>query len=65
VLEGNTLNPIKPKVKLFYNAKHRHHVTPKNIDLNDPNQALKIVASVKPLDYQINVSRLLKEHLLP
>lgn len=64
VLEGNNLNPIKPKVKLFYNAKHGHHVTPKDIDLSEASQKLKIIASVKPLDYQINLSRLLKEHLL-
>jgi len=64
VLEGNTLNPIKPKVKLFYNAKHKHQVTPKDIDLNENAQEVKILASVKPLDYQINLSRLLKEHLL-
>jgi HD-GYP domain-containing protein (c-di-GMP phosphodiesterase class II) len=64
VLEGNVLNPIKPKIKLFYNAKHKHHITPKDIDLNENFQELKILASVKPFDYQINLSRLLKEHLL-
>ncbi|GAB0111387.1 HD-GYP domain-containing protein [Pseudoalteromonas distincta] len=64
VLEGNKLNPIKPKVKLFYNAKHNHYVTPKDIDLSDELEELKILASVKPADYQINLSRLLKEHLL-
>ncbi|WP_024611991.1 MULTISPECIES: HD-GYP domain-containing protein [unclassified Pseudoalteromonas] len=64
VLEGNVLNPIKPKIKLFYNAKHKHHITAKDIDLSEHTQELKILASVKPLDYQINLSRLLKEHLL-
>ncbi|BED88215.1 phosphodiesterase [Pseudoalteromonas sp. MM1] len=64
VLEGNKLNPIKPKVKLFYNAKHGHHVTPKDLDLNESDQSIKIVSSIKPLDYQINLARLLKEHLL-
>ncbi|MEH6816437.1 MAG: HD domain-containing phosphohydrolase, partial [Pseudoalteromonas distincta] len=64
VLERNVLNPIKPKIKLFYNAKHNHHVTPKDIDLSEHTQELKILSSVKPLDYQINLSRLLKEHLL-
>lgn len=64
VLEGNKTNPIKPKVKLFYNAKHGHHVTPKDLDLNEPDQSIKIVSSIKPLDYQINLARLLKEHLL-
>ncbi|WP_377109775.1 HD-GYP domain-containing protein [Pseudoalteromonas sp. R86517] len=64
VLEGNKSNPIKPKVKLFYNAKHGHHVTLKDLDLNEPDQSIKIVSSIKPLDYQINLARLLKEHLL-
>mgnify|MGYP000716422816 FL=1 len=64
VLEGNKSNPIKPKVKLFYNAKHGHHVPPKDLDLNEPDQSIKIVSSIKPLDYQINLARLLKEHLL-
>lgn len=64
VLEGNSLNPIKPKVKLFYNAKHNHHITPKNIDLSTDPQGLKILTSVKPLDYKINLARLLKDHLL-
>ncbi|KPZ52222.1 HD domain-containing phosphohydrolase [Pseudoalteromonas sp. P1-25] len=64
VLEGNKLNPIKPKVKLFYNAKHGHHVTPKDLDLSEPDQSIKIVSSIKPHDYQINLARLLKEHLL-
>jgi HD-GYP domain-containing protein (c-di-GMP phosphodiesterase class II) len=63
VLEGNLTNPIKPKIKQFYNAKHRHAITAKDIDLiEEPN--LKIAASIKPLDYQINLARLLKEHLL-
>ncbi len=64
VLEGNKLNPIKPKIKLFYNAKHSHHITQKNIDLSEHTHDIKILASVKPLDYQIYLSRLLKEHLL-
>ncbi|MGS0534830.1 HD-GYP domain-containing protein [Pseudoalteromonas sp. SaAl2] len=64
VTEGNHQNPIKPKVKIFYNAKHNHHVTAKDIDLTSPEHDLKILASIKPLDYQLNLARLLKEHLL-
>ncbi|MCF2847535.1 HD-GYP domain-containing protein [Pseudoalteromonas sp. ACER1] len=63
VMEGNHENPIKPKVKVFYNAKHKHHVTAKDVDLNVEKE-LKIIASIKPLDYQLNLARLLKEHLL-
>ncbi|MBQ4832132.1 DUF3391 domain-containing protein [Pseudoalteromonas sp. MMG010] len=63
VLEGNLDNPIKPKVKQFYNAKHHHSVTPKDIHLNE-REDIKIITTIKPLDYQINLARLLKEHLL-
>ncbi|GAA61763.1 hypothetical protein P20652_3652 [Pseudoalteromonas sp. BSi20652] len=35
MLERIVLNPIKPTTKLFYNAKHNHHVTPKDIDLSE------------------------------
>ncbi|MBE0376338.1 MULTISPECIES: HD-GYP domain-containing protein [Pseudoalteromonas] len=64
VTEGNHQNPIQPKVKVFYNAKHKHHVTAKDVDLTSAEHDLKIVASIKPLDYQLNLARLLKEHLL-
>ncbi|MDQ9092318.1 DUF3391 domain-containing protein [Pseudoalteromonas haloplanktis] len=64
VTEGNHQNPIQPKVKIFYNAKHSHHITAKDVDLTSPEHDLKILASIKPLDYQLNLARLLKEHLL-
>ncbi len=63
VMEGNQENPIKPKIKIFYNAKHLHHVTAKDVDLSKEKE-LKIIAGIKPLDYQLNLARLLKEHLL-
>ncbi|RJE76687.1 phosphodiesterase [Pseudoalteromonas sp. MSK9-3] len=64
VLEGNKQAPTAPKVRVFYNTKHMHHITAKELDLSDEEQEVKIVASVRPLDYQINLSRLLKDHLL-
>ncbi|MCF7501634.1 MULTISPECIES: HD-GYP domain-containing protein [unclassified Pseudoalteromonas] len=63
VMEGNQDNPIKPKVKIFYNAKHKHHITAKDVHLSEEHD-LKIISSIKPLDYQLNLARLLKEHLL-
>ncbi|WP_192508491.1 HD-GYP domain-containing protein [Pseudoalteromonas aurantia] len=64
VLEGNKQAPTAPKVRVFYNTKHMHHITAKELDLSNAEHEVKIVASVRPLDYQINLSRLLKEHLL-
>ncbi|MBQ4814162.1 HD domain-containing protein [Pseudoalteromonas luteoviolacea] len=63
VMAGNKENPKAPMVRVFYNAKHMHHVTLKDVDLNDSDD-IKIIANVKPLDYQINLSRLLQENLL-
>ncbi|KZN43727.1 HD-GYP domain-containing protein [Pseudoalteromonas luteoviolacea] len=63
VMAGNKENPKAPVVRVFYNAKHMHHVTMKDVDLNDSGD-IKIIANVKPLDYQINLSRLLQENLL-
>ncbi|KZN54894.1 hypothetical protein N474_16970 [Pseudoalteromonas luteoviolacea CPMOR-2] len=63
VMAGNKDNPKAPIVRVFYNAKHMHHVTMKDVDLNDSDD-IKIIANVKPLDYQINLSRLLQENLL-
>ncbi|PAJ73263.1 phosphodiesterase [Pseudoalteromonas sp. NBT06-2] len=64
VLEGNKNNPIRPKVKVFYNTKHKHYITSKDIHLEIEDTSLKIVSGIKPQDHQINLSRLLKEQLI-
>ena len=64
VLQGNKKAPTEPMVRIFYNTKHMHHITAKDIDLSSQEHAIKVSASVSPLDYQINLSRLLKDHLL-
>ncbi|NUZ10815.1 DUF3391 domain-containing protein [Pseudoalteromonas sp. McH1-7] len=62
VLEGNKHAPTAPLVRVFYNTKHLHHVTAKDVDLSGSD--IKVIASVRPLDYQINLSRLLRDQLL-
>ena len=64
VLEGNKQSPMKPKVKVFYNTKHKHHITGKDLDLHVFGDEIKVVASVRPSDYELNLSRLLRSHLL-
>ncbi|RZF77643.1 MULTISPECIES: HD-GYP domain-containing protein [Pseudoalteromonas] len=65
VVQGNEANPIKPKVRVFYNTQHRHHITAKDIDLSISKDDIKILGSTSPLEFDLNLSRLLKEHLLP
>ncbi|SFB82172.1 HD-GYP domain-containing protein [Pseudoalteromonas denitrificans] len=64
VLAGNRHDPIRPKVKVFYNAKHKHYITSKDIHLSEQDSTLKIISGVRPQDHQINLSRLLKEQLI-
>ncbi|WP_233998335.1 HD-GYP domain-containing protein [Pseudoalteromonas sp. T1lg48] len=65
VVQGNSDNPIRPKVRVFYNTLHRHHITPKDIDLSRTKDDIKITASTCGSDFDLNPARLLKEHLLP
>lgn len=64
VIEGNKSNPIRPKVKVFYNAKHNHYITSKDVHLAAEDTSLKITSGIRPQDHQINLSRLLKEQLI-
>jgi len=59
VLEGNRVEPLKPIVKVFYSIKLRHYITAKTIDLRD--ETAKITGSIKAEDYEINLSKLLKD----
>lgn len=63
VLEGNRAAPLKPKIQIFYNAKHQHYITRKKLCLVEHGQTIKIISGVQPQDHQINLSRLLKEQL--
>ncbi len=65
VVQGNEDNPIKPKVRVFYNTLHRHHITAKDVDLSVSKDDVKIVGSTQGAEFELNLSRLLKEHLLP
>lgn len=63
VMAGNEGSPTSPIVRVFYNVKHMHQITLKDVDLSATND-IKIVSNVRPIDYQINLSRLLQENLL-
>jgi len=55
VISMNTLRPDKPLVKAFYNLRHKHHETPKEINLAKPLQDIEIVSAVDPngLDFSV------------
>ena len=59
VVQGNRNEPVKPKVKIFYNLKHQRYITAKECDLT--KFEIKILASVRPEDYDINMPKIIRQ----
>ncbi len=58
VTEGNRLEPLKPKVTSFYSLKNQRNITSKPHSLS--KEDIKIIASVRPEDYKINLSKVIR-----
>jgi HD-GYP domain-containing protein (c-di-GMP phosphodiesterase class II) len=58
VIEGNRVNPVKPKVKIIYNLKLNHTITPSDFDLK--NSETTIESAVNAEDYGINLSKIIR-----
>jgi HD-GYP domain-containing protein (c-di-GMP phosphodiesterase class II) len=58
VIEGNRVNPVKPKVKIIYNLKLNHTITPSDFDLQ--NSETTIESAVNAEDYGINLSKIIR-----
>lgn len=61
VTEGNRINPIKPKVKMVYNLKLGHSVTPSDFDLQGAE--INIESAVNGEDYGINISKIIRKSI--
>jgi HD-GYP domain-containing protein (c-di-GMP phosphodiesterase class II) len=59
VVHGNRNEPVKPKIKIFYNIKHQRYITSKECDLSKVD--IKILASVRPEDYGINLPKVIRQ----
>lgn len=59
VMEGNRIDPLKPKVKIVYSLKLNKFITPIDHDLTEEN--FSIIACVHPDDYQINLGKVIRE----
>jgi len=65
VIKSNYVNPICPKVHIFYSINNKSYIEPKIIDLADKNVKDEIERSVKPEDFKIDLMKYFKEILLP
>jgi len=59
VMEGNRIEPLKPKIKVVFSLKLNKFITPVDHDLTEED--FSIIACVHPEDYQINLNKVLRE----
>lgn len=57
VARSNAREPLKPVVKVFYNAKLRQYTKVADIDLADRRHDDEIEASIRPEEYQLDFPR--------
>ncbi len=57
VARSNSREPLKPVVKVFYNAKLRQYTKVADIDLADRRHDDEIEASIRPEEYQLDFPR--------
>ena len=61
VVEGNRVEPLKPKVKVFYSLKLQHYLKPKYCDLSsDP---ASIIGAIRAEDHNINSAKVIRDLL--
>jgi len=59
VIEGNRIDPLKPKVKIIYNLKSERMTNASNCDLT--HEDVTIESSVKAEDYGINLAKIIRD----
>ncbi|GLX79698.1 phosphodiesterase [Thalassotalea insulae] len=59
VMEGNRIEPLKPKIKVIYNLKFNRYTKPSDHDLTE--EEFGIVSAELASDYQINLNKVLKD----
>lgn len=59
VMIGNRQDPLKPKVKIFFNTETMQYIKIKDADLS--TEALTIVSAVNTDDFDINTQKMIKD----
>ena len=65
VTRSNPTSPLKPQVKVFYNAKHSHYTEIHDIDLANSRCHENLEAAIKPTDFNIDLIKFFKHSILP
>jgi HD-GYP domain-containing protein (c-di-GMP phosphodiesterase class II) len=64
IIKGNTSQPLKPKVNVFYSVRGKCHIDPKIIDLSQSGCTDSIEMSVRPEDFKIDMLKFFRQVLL-
>ncbi|MDG1751385.1 MAG: HD-GYP domain-containing protein [Thalassotalea sp.] len=59
VIEGNRIEPLKPKIKVIYSLKLNSYTKPTDHDLTE--EEFVIVNSIQASDYQINLNKVIRD----
>lgn len=59
VIQGNRVEPLKPKIKVVYSLKLNKFITPIDHDLTE--EEFSIIACVHPDDFQINLNKVIRD----
>jgi len=62
VEQRNQAEPLKPKVKAFYSAKHKHYIASQEIDLKKSND--EIVKGVRAKDFNLDMNKIVEMLLM-
>jgi putative nucleotidyltransferase with HDIG domain len=65
VTHSNPTSPLKPQVKVFYNAKHSRYTEVHDIDLANSRCHENLEAAIKPTDFNIDLIKFFKHSILP
>ncbi len=57
VVQANEKEILKPKVKVFYSTKHKHHINVEIIDLAQPECNDKIASCEKPEKHNLDITK--------
>ena len=59
VIESDRTKPAEPKVRTFYNLRHKNYEPAKVIDLSHPNIELKIIGAIEHREYGFDPAELM------
>ncbi|MEJ6475678.1 HD-GYP domain-containing protein [Pseudoalteromonas piscicida] len=65
IAQSNPKEPLKPVVKVFYQAKYMHYTEVQDIDLSAKKANDELESAIKPEEFKLDLIRFFKHSMLP